>query len=109
MQQLFKISIGQIFSKSLKGYNKFIVFFIIASISVCFSGLFIILSLSNGFDNEIKRVLASANGHYRINCPHPDLLNNAKKLIYNNPDFLDYSDYNEDYGVLKKGPNAEGV
>ena len=109
MRQLFKISIGQIFSKSSKGYNKFIVFFIIASISVCFSGLFIILSLSNGFDNEIKRVLASANGHYRISCPHPSLLNNAKKLISDNPDFLDYSNYKEDYGVLKKGASAEGV
>ncbi len=71
----------------------------------------IILSLSNGFNYEIKKILASARGHYRIDNKHQSLqsINNIKKQLSDNPDFLTYSDYTEDYGIIKKGNKVEGV
>ena len=55
--QFFKISFRQIFSRSSKKHNKFIIFFSISSLTLCFTGLIIISSLSNGFDYEIKKKL----------------------------------------------------
>ena len=111
---LLKISCKQLFSKTVKKYNKFIICFSIFSLFICLSALIIVSSLSQGFKNEINHKLSAIDGHFRINDFHnthitfqsEDFIKNTLSLDTN---FLSFSSYTENYAMINVNGKTEGV
>ena len=99
MLHFLKISFNQIFLSSAKSNNRFVIFFGIASLTVCASTLCLAICLSQGFADKVSLKLSSIDGHYRITSLYPEysnklnlnLLNDLKGVIENDSLFLSYS------------------
>jgi len=115
--QLIKISFRQIFTKSTKSKNIFILCFGVISLAVCLTALTVTLSLSQGFKDQVSLKLSSIDGHYRIssrshgNYKNLDLkqLNEIQEILDGDSLHLSYSAYTEDYALANIAGNFEGL
>ena len=107
MFQLIKISFRQIFTKSAKSKNTFILCFGVISLAICLTALAVTLSLSQGFKDQISLKLSSIDGHYRINSRsqgnYKNLdfrqLNEIQEILDGDSLHLSHSAYTEDYAL----------
>ena len=110
---VLKISFKQLFSKSLKPHNKFIIYFSLFSLTICLSTLTIISSFSKGFNYKINQKIASIDGHYRVVKYNDHYLNineivEIKKNLKSEHTLL-LSEYLESYAIIKIKGKSEGL
>ena len=117
MLYFIKISLKQIACNYRKSNNNFIIYFGVASLSICTCILTLAICLSKGFSDEVQRKLSSIDGHYRITSLYfeddsylnPEETENIISLISEDSLFLSHSRYTEDYALANIKGGAEGL